>query len=74
MALTVREFWMLFDLGLGVLYIHAFATGLAGLSLEAPASSERRHLGHGHHGLADGHQRHLDRLPLLPGGTSRERG
>ena len=39
-----------------------------------PASFERRHLGHGHHGLADGHQRHLNRLPLVPGGTSRERG
>ena len=35
MALTVREFWMPFHLGLGVLYIHAFATGLASFSLGA---------------------------------------
>jgi len=26
-------------------------------------SSERRHLGDGHHGLADGHQWQLDRIP-----------
>jgi hypothetical protein len=35
LALTAREFWMLFHLGLGVLYVHAFASGLAGLSLGA---------------------------------------
>lgn len=32
MDLTAREFWLLFHLGVGVVYLHAFATGLGELS------------------------------------------
>jgi hypothetical protein len=35
MALTAREFWLLFHLGVSVVYLHAFITGLAEVRLGA---------------------------------------
>src|SRR5215217_6802623 len=35
MALTAREFWILFHLGVSVVYLHAFVTGLAEVRLGA---------------------------------------
>jgi hypothetical protein len=35
MDLTAREFWLLFHLGVSVVYLHAFITGLAEVRLGA---------------------------------------
>ena len=79
MNLTGRELWMVVHgMGLGATFLLAYAGGLAGLwslrpewvtvaGLQALAPAWRRHLDHGHRGLADRYHRYLHSLPLVPG-------